>query len=236
MAPAFLPTALSGSLFLFQPTQYVQVFPLKPAPFCTLFSGLRSTDKPALSLLLLSDSRFVLSSIFPFISNSCGRSGRNCLLSPPVLSGYNGSPDTRFSRGTMWIMSWPVGERYLRPRSLSPLFSDWRRMVSSKFFDTQVPSIFTEELLLPRHARCLLSSLRCNGHSLLLSSSLSRIGRIENPSGSAYGHLSSHSALSNYGLFAPLTLWGLWSKPWGVARLLGLQVLPPCPHFPEGVG
>ena len=27
----------------------------------------------------------------------CGRSGRNCLFSPPVLSGYNGSPDTRFS-------------------------------------------------------------------------------------------------------------------------------------------
>ena len=45
----------------------------------------------------------------------CGRSGRNCLFSPPVLSGYNGSPDTRFSRGTMRPMSLPDGERYLRP-------------------------------------------------------------------------------------------------------------------------
>ena len=45
----------------------------------------------------------------------CGRSGRNCLLSPPVLSDYNGSPDTRFSRGTMWLMNWPDGEHYLRP-------------------------------------------------------------------------------------------------------------------------
>ena len=44
----------------------------------------------------------------------CGRSGRNCLLSP-VLSSYNGSPDTRFSRGTTRLMSWPDGERYLRP-------------------------------------------------------------------------------------------------------------------------
>ena len=45
----------------------------------------------------------------------CGRSGRNCLLSPPALSGYNGSPDTRFSQGTTRLMSWPDGERYLRP-------------------------------------------------------------------------------------------------------------------------
>ena len=36
--------------------------------------------------------------------------------------------------------------------------------------DTQVPSISTEKLVLPRHARCVLSCLRCNGHSVLLSS------------------------------------------------------------------
>ena len=42
-------------------------------------------------------------------------SGRNRLLSPPVLSYYNGSPDTRFSRGTTRLMSWPDGERCLRP-------------------------------------------------------------------------------------------------------------------------
>ena len=60
------------------------------------------------------------------------------------------------------------------PCSLSPLIShihshlflDWRRTVSSKYFDTQVPSISTEELVLPRHARCVISCLRCNGHSL----------------------------------------------------------------------
>ena len=44
--------------------------------------------------------------------------------------------------------------------------------------------------MLPRHAGCLLSRFRCNGHSLLLGSYLSRIGRIENPSSSACGHLS----------------------------------------------
>ena len=61
------------------------------------------------SLLLLSNSRSVLSSIFPFTSISV----RNCFLSSPVPSSYNGSPDIRFSRGTTRLMSWPDGERYL---------------------------------------------------------------------------------------------------------------------------
>ena len=52
----------------------------------------------------------------------------------------------------------------------SCLFSDWSRTVSSKFFDTQIPSISTEELVLRRHARCVLFRLRCNGHSLLSGS------------------------------------------------------------------
>ena len=78
----------------------------------------------------------------------------------------------------------------------SHLFSDWRRTVSSKYFDTQVPSISTEELVLPRHARCVLSRLRCNGHSLLLGSYLSRISRIENPSCSACGTRPMTSLIS----------------------------------------
>ena len=78
----------------------------------------------------------------------------------------------------------------------SYLFSDWRRTVSFKFFDTQVSSISTEKLVLPHHARCVLSRLCCNEHSLLLSSYLSRIGRIENPSCSACRHLSQKSLIS----------------------------------------
>ena len=82
------------------------------------------------------------------------------------------------------------------PCSFSPLisrihsflFSDWRHTVSSKFFDTQISSISTEELLLPCHARCVLSHLHCNKNSLFLDSYLSSIGRIENPSCSACGH------------------------------------------------
>ena len=64
-APAFLPIALSVALrplFPFRQAQFVQVFPLKPAPFCTLFAGLGSTNNSAISLLL-SDSRSVLATL-----------------------------------------------------------------------------------------------------------------------------------------------------------------------------
>ena len=267
-APVFLPTALSVALkplFPFRQAQYVQVFPLKPAPFCTLFAGLGSTNKSAIFLLFSYYLTLVLFSppcpllhLF-FRLKLCGRSGRNCLLSPPVLSGYNGSPGTRFfpgndaadelaRRGALLAFS-PI------PCSLSPLISrihsrlisDWRRTVSLKFFDTQVPSISTEELVLPRHARCVVSRLRCNGHSLLLGSYLSRIGRIKNPSCSACGHSPQdtfHLVLDcpatdslRRSLFGDsLSLFDLWSRPWGVARLLGLHGLPPCSHPSERVG
>ena len=118
-APAYLPTAHSMAAlrppFPFRKAWFVQVFPLKPAPFCTLFAGLGSTNKSFTSHLLLSNSCSVLSSIFPFTIIS----GRNCLLSPPVQLGYNGSSGTRFYRETTRLMSWPDGERYLHlPQSL----------------------------------------------------------------------------------------------------------------------
>ena len=126
------------------------------------------------------------------------------------------------------------GERYLRPMQLhvvsllscihSCLLSDWKRTVSSKFFDTQVLSISTEELVLPRHARCVFSRLHCNGHNLLLSSYLSRIGRIENASCSACRHSSQDTfylilhcpvtdSLRRSLLGDSLSLYDLWSRP-----------------------
>ena len=100
-APAFLPTALSvalGPLFPFRQAQYVPVFSLKPAPFCMLFAGLGKTKKSAIFLLFFYYLTLVLSSLpcpllhlFSYLK-LCGRSGRNCLLSPPVLSGYNVLP------------------------------------------------------------------------------------------------------------------------------------------------
>ena len=124
----------------------------------------------------------------------------------------------------------------------SYLFSDWRRTVSSKFFDTQVPSISTEELGLSHHARCVLSRLRCNGHSLLLTSYLSRIGSSCSACGHSSqdtSHLIMHCPATNSlrrSLFGDsLSLYDLWSRPWGVAPILGLHGIPPCPHPSEGV-
>ena len=262
-ALAYLPTALSVASrppFPSQQAQYAQVFPLKPAPFCKLFAGLGSTNKSAISLIFSSYLTVALSSPpcsllhLSFYLNLCQK--LSSLFSSSIrlqwVSGDSFLPDDDAAdelarRGALLVPS-------AIPCSLSPLisgihsslFSDWRHIVSSKFFDTQVPSISTEELVLLRHACCVLSSLRCNGHSLLLCSYLSWIGRIENPSCSACGHPSQDT--SHLILLCPatdslrrllfgnfLSLYDLCPRPWRVARLLGLHGLPPSTHPSEGM-
>ena len=155
-------------------------------------------------------------------------------------------------------MSWPDGESYLYPlqslvvfsphisRIHSSLFSDWRHTVSSKFFDTQVPSISIEELVLPRHAPCVLSRQRYNVHSLLLSSSLSRIGRIENPLCSACGHSSRTPLISLYTVqlrtlcaahsLASLCSFTTSDSGRGEFPASGAHGPPSCPDPSKGVG
>ena len=155
------------------------------------------------SLLLLSDSRSVLSSIFALISNSVAglASLSSCSIRLQWVPGHsflpgNDTADQLARRGALLAPSSAI------PCSLSPLtsrihsclISDWRRTVSSKFFGTQVPSISTEELVLPRHASCVLSRLCCNRHSLVLGSYLSMIGKIKNPTCSAGGHSSQDTS------------------------------------------
>ena len=91
--------------------EYAQVFLLKPAPFCTLSAGLGSTNKSVISLLSCLPLTLVLSSPLcllhlSFYLNLSGRSGRNCLLFPPII---------HFSLGMTWLMSWPDGERFSCP-------------------------------------------------------------------------------------------------------------------------
>ena len=262
-ALAYLPTAFSvvlRPLFPSQQVWFVQVFPMKPAPFCTLFAGLGSTNKSATSLLLLSDYRSVLatpSSPPSFLLSQTlwhiwqDLSSLSCSIRLQRVPGHsflpgNDAADELARRGALLAPSAiPCILSPLISRIHSCLFSDWRRTVSSKFFDTQVPLISTEELVLPRHACCVYFHLHCNRHSLLLSSYLSRIGKIENPSYSACGHSSqdtSHLILhcpatdslrrSVFGDFRSLDFF--WSRPWEVARFLGLHGFPPCLHPSEG--
>ena len=127
------------------------------------------------------------------------------------------------------------------------LYTSWRRSVQSGLFLHQIPPVSPEELTLPRYARCALSRLRCNGHSTLLNSYLHRVGRAETPSCSNCGSKSQnlsdlvldclvldHLRRAIFG--HTLSLLNLWSRPWGVARLLGLCGVDPHPIPRNGSG
>ena len=117
-ALAYLPTAVSVALkrlFPSQQAQYAQVFPLKPAPFCTLFAGLGGTNKSATFLffsyyltLVLSSPPCSLLHLFFYLNLS----GRNCLLCSIRLQWV---PRHSFFPGNDAVDELARRERYLRP-------------------------------------------------------------------------------------------------------------------------
>ena len=121
------------------------------------------------SLLLLSDSRSVLTTLsFPpsfLLPQSLWQiwkelsSLSSCSIrlqwipGHSFLPGNNAADELARRRVLLAPSAIPCSLSPLIFRIHSCLFSDWRRTVSSKFFDKQVPSIATEELMLLRHAR-----------------------------------------------------------------------------------
>ena len=93
---------------------------------------------------------------------------------------------------------------------------------------------------------CPLSSTLQRTRPSVRFLSLSRIGRIEDPSCSACAHSSqetfhlirhcpSTESLRCSFFGNSLSLYHLFSRPWVVSRLMKLHGLPPCPHRSEGV-
>ena len=219
---------------------------------CQFNSVLILSDSCSVLQLLKSSPGFLLPSTFWQIWHELSCLSQSLILTLQWVPGHSSLPgndtaDMLAKKGAVLPISGSCSLSALACRIRSSLFSHWRTTVRSKLIDTQVPAVSTEELGLPRHARCVLSRLRCNGHSLLLSSYLNRIGKIETSSCSACGHptqdvfhLILHCPATNslrLSIFGPHTsIFDLWSRPWGVARLLGLHGLPPCPHPKEGVG
>ena len=131
----------------------------------------------------------------------------------------------------MWLMSWPNGVRYSCPLQ-SLVVSLLLSLVSTLVFTQTGGALCHQNSLTHRFPRfrslCPLSSLlyRTQPSVTLLSlldwqnreSFLQRLWTL------VPGHLSSHSALSSYGLFAPLTLWRV-----SVSLRPLVQILGSCP-------
>ena len=166
--------------------QFVQSFLLKYATFYKLSAGLCTTNSFATffpQTIALFSLRFPLlrSSVSPSLAYLAG-----IILSLLLFyyqTTFNEPPVTHFSRRMTRSMSWsgwlhcssyPLSYVVSLLLSLvsTLLFSGWTRTVSTKFLDTNVPSVFTEKLVLSCHACCVLTHHHCSRHSLLLNSYL----------------------------------------------------------------
>ena len=104
-------------------------------------------------------------SLYPTLSGTTGRNyfSSSFSIRLQLVPGYsfllvNDAADEFARRGALLQPSTvPCSFSFQACRIRSSLFSDWRCTVSSKFLDLLFPSVFTEELVLPRHACCVLS-------------------------------------------------------------------------------
>ena len=226
-----------------------------------LFAGLGSTNKSVTFLLFSSYLTLVLFSPpcpllhLSFYIKLSGRSGRNCLLYPPVLLGYNGSPDSRFFWGTTRLTSCPDWERYLRPLQ-SLVVSLLLSIVSTLVFSRNGGVLSHLNSLthrLPRFSPRNLCSLVTHAVLSLVYAAtdtafcqaLISLGLTESRILSAAPAdtrprtpLISFCTVQLRTLCAAhsLLFYDLWSRPWGVAQLLGLYNFPPCPYPSKEVG
>ena len=226
---------------------------MKPTPFCKHSAGPGSANKSFFFLLSLCPFLRLF-----FYLKRFGRSSRRCPLSP-VLSGYYGSLDTHFFQGTTWLISWLDGERYSCPvvsvavesAVVSLLLSHVSTLVFSRtggVLPHLNSSTHTDSLGVHRGTHAPSSRSLCS-----LSSSLQRtrscvklfisLGLAESCIHAAPAGIRPRTSLISFctiqlrtlrhSLFGDsLFLCDLWSRPWGVGRLLGLHA--PIPRKGSG--
>ena len=221
------------------------------AKTCAILLALRWSRQHKSAIFLLFDFRAVLATL-PFLPSFLllsGGSGRKCLFSH-VLSGLNGSLDTRFSRGTTRLMSWPDGLLVALQSLVVYLLSVVSTLV---FFRTGGVLSYLDHLI----HRFPLFSLRnlCSFVTLAVPSlvfaatdtafcyALISLGLAESRILlAASADIRPRTLLISFctvqlrtlgrSLFDDsLSLYDLWSRDWGVVRLLGLHGPPPCSQF-----
>ena len=187
-------------------------FLLKPVPFCKLSAGLGSTNKSATSPLILLSfcARHPVLLNLSFYLKLSGRSVRSCLFSSLLLSAcvriqwvpghlfFQGNMADKLARQETLFIPSAIPCCLSSYLSYPLFFSQTRGLLSHlnsskhRFFWFPLRNLISTEL--HDHACCVLSRLCCNGHSLLLSSYLTRIGRI----------VSFYAALADTSLRTPL--------------------------------
>jgi len=110
----------------------------------------------------------------------------------PGYDGLSGNEQagSLIKAGTTLPFSHTTDPRHCKDKAYH--YSNWRRILYHNSLFFQISSVSSKELVLPLLIRCELPRLRRHGHSLLLSSYLSRVKWKENSSCSAYGHHLQH--------------------------------------------